>query len=561
MQLTSLGIHPALRLALRFQSRSRWRRIGQSFATPRRIALSLVAVLLACVWLGNVVLSLLFREPYGAVALESWTRVGLTVYALWHLIRTAWERPEQGLAWIPSEEQFLVSGPFTRRQLVQYRLLIVATSAVVKSTIACLLLLPDLQHPTVSLLALFLALYTVELLRIGLDTVTAGMSEKEYTIYRGLVLSGCAAVAVWLFRDALSRWGSVASSDLPVMVSLVSILRESVQALAQTRVFQGISSGFGWYAGALVAPQLDGILAARILGAIGATGLLMEIVLRLDAGCQRRLVQQETHSLGLASRSVAEESEQLSGRLPRVYLGAVTWRQFRGMRLHLTGVLLALVAPAMLSFLPFVMLSQEPSAAFTNFVASLAFYTLLLLPPALKFDFRRDYDRLLALKMLPASPLQITLGQIAVPVLVSTVFQWTMVLLAFLARPVDPGHALAAMCFFIPANLAIFGVDNLLFLLFPHRLQQEGLDVFLRTTLVFTAKGLIFALLLVGVVLWAAAARSLSVALLASGLDWCGPMTLFGVGIWGLTALTATGTILLAASAFRHFDPSHGSVA
>ena len=46
----------------------------------------------------------------------------------------------------------------------------------------------------------------------------------------------------------------------------------------------------------------------------------------------------------------------------------------------------------------------------------------------------------------------------------------------------------------IPLNALVFALDNLIYLLYPYRIQQEGLEIFLRTMLTFTGKGLLFAL-------------------------------------------------------------------
>jgi len=37
-------------------------------------------------------------------------------------------------------------------------------------------------------------------------------------------------------------------------------------------------------------------------------------------------------------------------------------------------------------------------------------------------------------------------------------------------------------------------LDNIIFLLYPYRMQQEGVEIFLRTMLTFTGKGLLFVL-------------------------------------------------------------------
>ncbi len=560
----SYRIPPALSQILRLQTRGRLRRLGQSFATPRRVALTLSAALLACVWLGNVVLSILLREPYVTESIAQWVRVGLMVYALWHFLRTAWERPLQSLVWSPPEEEFLVGGPFTRRQLVQYRLLVIWCSAIFKAAFATLLLLPDLRTPWLGLAGLCLGLTCVEFLRVGIDTLTASLTRKEYLLYRSVVLSLAGGAAVWGLLQTVDRYRATMelSSDMPEIVALIAAGVHSLQALAASTPFLVLSSGFDVLARIVICPAANAVSLGQTLAAAVVIWLLMEGVLRLDAVCHARRQRQDAATLATATRSAAtEEAGPLAGRLPRVWLGPVAWRQICGARLHLSGVLLALVAPAILSLIPFLMISQRPTVAFGNFVASLAFYTFLLLPPALKFDFRRDYDRLLALKMLPVSPWRVTFGQIAAPVLIATVFQWAMILIAYITRPIEPGFVLAALALFVPANLVVFGLDNLLFLLFPHRLQQEGIDVFLRTTLMFTAKGIVFAFALAGVLLWSVASRSLSDSLAGLGLAWIGPLTVFGCGLWVLTTLAALGAISLASRAFRHFDPSRGVVA
>ena len=53
----------------------------------------------------------------------------------------------------------------------------------------------------------------------------------------------------------------------------------------------------------------------------------------------------------------------------------------------------------------------------------MAFYTFLLLPTALRFDFRRDLDRLATLKGLPITPAAAAIGQTLAPVLIATAFQ------------------------------------------------------------------------------------------------------------------------------------------
>ena len=147
---------------------------------------------------------------------------------------------------------------------------------------------------------------------------------------------------------------------------------------------------------------------------------------------------------------------------------------------------------------------RDPVVTMLNVAGSLALFSLLLLPAALRFDFRRDVDRMALLKTLPISPAGVVIGQLIVPVVIASVFQ-LLVLIVWPPglRPLHPGYVLSAWLLLIPTNVLVFAMDNLIFLLYPHRPNQEGLEIFLRTTLTFTAKGLMFALALTLAAGWA----------------------------------------------------------
>jgi len=62
----------------------------------------------------------------------------------------------------------------------------------------------------------------------------------------------------------------------------------------------------------------------------------------------------------------------------------------------------------------------------------------------------------------------------------------------------------------------VFALDNLIFLLYPHRARQEGLEIFFRTMLTFTGKGILFAFGLAAVAGWGLAAAALTTAVASS---------------------------------------------
>jgi hypothetical protein len=189
--------------------------------------------------------------------------------------------------------------------------------------------------------------------------------------------------------------------------------------------------------------------------------------------------------------------------------GALAWRQLVGARRHWGSLLTAMIAPSVIACAPCFVIA-DADVAFLATTGTLAFYTFLLLPTALRFDFRRDLDRLATLKGLPITPAAAAIGQALAPVLIATLFQFGVLAFAIAARSLPPHQLLTAMLVMFPLNVLVFGLDNLIFLLYPYRMQQEGLEIFLRTILTFTGKGLLFTLGLMAMSAWGLAAAALT---------------------------------------------------
>ena len=108
-------------------------------------------------------------------------------------------------------------------------------------------------------------------------------------------------------------------------------------------------------------------------------------------------------------------------------------------------------------------------------------------------------------------------------------------------------------------NVLIFAVENLVFLLSPHRLRQEGVEVFLRTTLVFTAKFLLFAAGLLVVFLWLGLAQHFTSSI-PSLKAMVSLRAIFVFGIWLASCLGAATLTSLLVRTFKRYDPSLHSV-
>jgi hypothetical protein len=180
-------------------------------------------------------------------------------------------------------------------------------------------------------------------------------------------------------------------------------------------------------------------------------------------------------------------------------------------------------------------------------MAGMAMMMTIFMTALVAYDFRGDLDRMDVLKSLPIRPVPVAVGQLLAPVLVVTALQW----LGVLAVAVTEGQFTVAfagvMALAVPFNFFLFGLENLLFLLFPTRivvatpgdvqvLGRNLLLLFLKMVILMMAGGLGAG---VAFAVYYLAGENLAAALGAA---------------WLVLAGFAAATVPLVALAFRRYD-------
>jgi len=562
----SLWLHPGIMRLLRYQTVARFSQTLRRFCGRRRLVLSILALLLGVVWVGQAALGLLFREPADPQKLQVWIPLGLLAYALWHLLKTACRTPIEPFEWTPAEREMLGAAPLRRSELVMYRLAAVAVAAVAKAACFCLVMLPDLRVWWAGLMGMLLALLLVDLLRMTFEIFAYGISRRAFLRFRAVVLIVAGTCGISAAVSSLCGPHVATNSSLPQSLGIVLRFLASLAELRTTWVGTVAELPLRVFGHLIVAPAFSLALVGYLLAAVAMVIGMTRVVVWLDGHfLRRRLAAELARFPKLLDNSTNERGMSYGAdrpvRVPQRLWGAgsLAWRQMLGAFHYRTSLLISLIVPAVLSCVA-LLKQQADLSLVAELVATLVFYSFLLLPTALKFDFRRDVDRLGAIKALPISPAAVTLGQLATPVTISTLFQATVLLVAMIVRPFHPGLLAMALIVLVPVNVLIFALENLIFMLYPYRPGQEGIVVFIRSILTFTAKGILFALGLVITVFWALASRELGLRL-SCGSDWAGPAMVFTTGVWLLTVAVAVVTTALLAGVYRRFDPSQDTPA
>jgi hypothetical protein len=553
------------------QSRGRRRRMWGRFCQRRRLILSAIACVLAAVWLGNAAMTVWFRETATPQTLRALLSLGAVIYAGWHFAKAAFFRPENPFDWTPGEHDLLVAMPLRPRDLVAYQLASVTATTLLKAGLFTILLLPDLRSVPLGLVGLVLMMLLLEMLRIAIEIATWGMGRAVFLAYRaavvgGLVAAGCAVVAVVVRENALAGRINFGEGLLERILTIMVTLNESA---------------FG-YAAAPLRPLVDLIMADAVtagsvglaLAASAAITVLAVAVIALYSATSNAIARRERRAYGVTALADVAAGDILTGSLrtelrpttgarralrlrsiPRMRgAGALAWRQLVGARRHWGSLLTALIAPAVLASTPCFVISHAETALLVT-SGTLAFYTFLLLPTAIRFDFRRDLDRLSTLKGLPISPAAAAIGQTLAPVLIATLFQSFVLAIAVAVRSLPPHYWLAMMLVMAPLNVLVFGLDNLIYLLYPYRVGQEGVEVFLRTILTFTGKGLLFAAGLGAMSAWGLAAAALTTTIARVTGQATNAYAIFTGGMIAGPSLAAALVICGLAHTYQRMNP------
>jgi hypothetical protein len=300
----------------------------------------------------------------------------------------------------------------------------------------------------------------------------------------------------------------------------------------------------------------------NLLLAIGSLPIAIVALVKTDQWSQRAILKREQARLAsgdysnkrhhwqdvghatpgrwqeLASRLAPKKASQAIAMMSRQW---VTVMRYRG------TIAFSFALPTILCLSPLATGQQTQQWLFV--VGGVAMCTMLLAPPALRIDFRRDLKRMLLLRSLPIHPLSMVIGQLALPVIITCVFQWlTLAVAGFVVRP---GWAQMVMWTSVLNALAVFtfAAENAMFLAYPHHEHAEGVAMMIRAKLTFLGKATVIALsvgLLVG---WAIFCRR------------CLPpsiMTLvFVVGSLSAAWLAALAALMVAKTCWRRYDLCH----
>jgi hypothetical protein len=534
-------VHRALWLLIGLQLRGWLRYAKRSVSSVRGIILFLVFLFFSCGWLMSILINPSGPDRRSPESLDRWVPLLLLGGCLLNLFLSSNERV---ISFRPAEVDFLFAGPFTRRQLLTYKIVGIVAAAFFQGLFFLFFayrwgdgVLP--AYFGIVLLILFFQFFTLTLTMLA-STVGARAYSRGRKAVLLVILLVLAAVAVQVVRGG---------GD-PL---------ETLERLEGSAAWQAVRTPLSWFVKAFRAGHLGHDFVRYGSLALLVDLALVAIVYALDAQYleasaaaserQYQRLQRLRSGQGVLAAAPGSGKARFSlPTLPRMGgVGPIVWRQLLVIaRSFLPLLLLLALGGVSISIALSADRPGEDGKSLAWLLAGMLVGFPVFLTPTVLCDFRGDVDRMEVLKALPIRASWLAVGQLLAPTLVLAITQAIVVTALQLVLGRFEPLLLAVPLLAVPVNFVLFAVENLLFLLFPVRIVAASPGDFQtsgRYMLIFLAKFL-----------------CLGPIILASGLvavlvQWATQSIVAALaGAW-LTALSCgIGLVPLIVLAFDRFD-------
>lgn len=538
-------IDPALLFLIRLRWRAMFRKAIRGAKSGRGVVFFILGIALVVLWLTPPVIMAMRGEKGDVTQFRALVPMGLLGMCMLSLMTSAGER---ALYFSPGEVEFLFPGPFGRREVLAYKLVGTILNVLIGALFFAVMAMRYASSWVAAYVGVVLALVFVQYFTMAALMIGETTSQRAYTRARKLVVYALGALVAAAAGRVMALRGETRSGNF------LTLLHESPW-------LKYVLAPFEPFARAMSAETIfpDLVKWASVCAAMNAA--LFALIILLDAEYREtavRVSQRMYARMRRVQRSgMAQVSVSASGlgapHFPWLGgAGPIMWHQTTNAIRSARSVVLIAILLAVAVGVPSVQGNAQHKNPLSIAVLLYAWSTILL-SMTIRFDFRNDIEQMDWLKGLPIRSAALAIGQLAVPVLLCTILQALLAVLAGYLLSY-PQLVPIAIAFGLPTNLMLFGVENTLFLLMPTRtatFSPGDFQVFGRQLLFMLVKALT-----VGIAWLVAILAGALVTLVLPEIRvaaWA--------AAWLVLAVFAVMTVPCAAWAFRRHDVSMDSPA
>jgi len=542
------SLNPGLVWLLRRSPLTLWRSCRKRLTGVKGALLAIFLFVFLLVILGGAVLQV-FLEPedVAETAARARTFGPLVMLAMTALTTLAPAQRRGGLYFKPAEVGLLFPAPLSRRELLAYHVLSRAQVQVLSALWISMFIVRHAPTWYGCIAGCLVGLLFLQLFGqvLALMTAAAGMRVARPVRW-------CVAIAVF---GAIVAGGASAAAQIEIDNGALA----AMHALAAHPVVQVVTLPFVPMVNTFAATSLPGV-AVWGAASIGLLTCLVAVIARLDVAYEeaalavsrdvRRKLQRMRAGGGALAAMGPSQAKFSVPRLPAFGgAGPIAWRQcveiVRNVRAVLTSMLVLLIWPAIAGGA--VVFADSGGVDRMELIGIAGIPMVLLFSVMwtqyISFDF--GY-----LRSLPLPSVAIAAGQIGPTALLLAGMQFLLVAIIVVMTDIVPLFVLAAL---FPALVqfawAVIALDNVLFLLIPHRLDPDD-----ATNVGFVGRMMLsMSLKFLGLFVIAVVAGGVG-----AGLGYvCGQSLLVGLLVAAVLVVAANVLLtLLVARAFDAFDPS-----
>jgi hypothetical protein len=565
--MDSLQTHQTLLQLAMDRGCFRIRRTVQRMLSPKRLIPTAIVIVYAMLYLFYGLAILMSRPPASPERIQLWLSGGMVLYAIYHAVKSAWSSDDRPLSQAPAETLWLGGAPIRRSSIVVHQITDLAMASLLKTVLLCTVLAVDVQSTLRLGLGVFAALLLLEITRLIIARFVSSLNPHKRSLVRWAVTLLAAAIVAQIIARV--------AAAVPTGSSTPTYIVETFRAVGKTAssgAVQWLAMPWSFASNVAVSSAWDAPAMVQWMIAIAVLPVAIKTYLSVDrygTACQHR---DETDALqryrtlqsdaGPLHSPATPDSENLQRSLHVPWYHPAAWPRPLGwidgdaasIAMRTTNsviryrgtIFFSLLLPTLLCLSPIV--TGQVFDPWFFVVGGIAMCTSLIAPAALKIDFRRDLRRIVLLRSLPVSPRSMVIGQLWFPVLLTCLFQWAVIAPA--AMFLKPGLLPVCLWTGMLAALAAFtfATENALFLAYPHRQNNQGIGMVMRTNLTFLGKSSLLIVAVLVLAVWATFCRQY-----LSG--WMGDLAMFAgaqVACWGLTFAAVTA----ATWCWKRFDIS-----
>src|SRR5947207_508827 len=372
----------------------------------------ILLVLFGAIMLGGLVLSAVMqpKRHVDPELLRLYGTGALLAYCVMVVLTSA---GEPAVTFTAAEVDFLFPGPFSRRELLAYKILGNMFSSLITATFLLIWLKRFAHSLGAAFLAVVLVLNFLQLFSMAVAMFSGLMGARAFNLQRKVILFVLTVAVV----VGIGHWLQLRQGQGPIQwmaaAEKYSIFRLALAPLRWfTEVFaaEGASDLIVWGSSAL----LINLIMVLVV-------FLLEVqFLEASASASERHYArlQRVRSSGVFAGRMATGKPRRGLGQPRLWggMGPLAWRQGLALLRNIRGVLVFLAMFILFGMGPAFMRSQgrvQSESVAYFFIPMMSLFML----PRLTFDFRGDIDRMDVLKTLPLPPWKLVVGELITPVM------------------------------------------------------------------------------------------------------------------------------------------------